>query len=566
MGLSASQARLLTITARKSDCEYESMRLSHQKIALSRDMNIVSEEYQNSLDQTKLMWDFYGNDSQANDLNYNLLMSPSALNNFTPTPLTDTAGRVVLSPELAAAARAANIPQEGMDGLPSSNVRNTFIEALGKNGVITTTMAENIQRTTYNQLAGVGSADLVNVTIEQLTLPDLVSRYFSDVEIDVTDLLLDVGGSNLALIIQDKDGKQLGQINGDDENGGDASCDFVIDGENIHIDARHLTLDQFFNSDYRISIVGTCWDNEDLEGKNGLYDWSVVDKVATSTLWDAIFETVTNTLSTGDEYTDAALGYAQNKIIEMLESLSYVDQDGNQVIDYSNAAYKNSKKKKKSDTITSWLKNEVHDYIGYVFEENRKGKYNSGYGVNVSYMSQAYLTYFAMYMEGISNSSYNVDKLYEQSHLIDNFFEFDVITGADTSGDNMQIAGFYDALFNQICIQGWVENDQVNDQEYVQQMIKDGAMYLSSIADDGFYYQDNYSTNTYIKEVTDESKIAQAEAKYNREKEKINYKENILDMKMKNLDTEISALTTEYDTVKSVITKNIEKSFKRYDA
>ena len=72
MGLSASQARLLTITARKSDCEYESMRLSHQKIALSRDMNIVSEEYQNSLDQTKLMWDFYGNDSQANDLNYNL--------------------------------------------------------------------------------------------------------------------------------------------------------------------------------------------------------------------------------------------------------------------------------------------------------------------------------------------------------------------------------------------------------------------------------------------------------------------------------------------------------------
>ena len=169
-------------------------------------------------------------------------------------------------------------------------------------------------------------------------------------------------------------------------------------------------------------------------------------------------------------------------------------------------------------------------------------------------------------MEGISNSKYNVDQLREQSNLIDNYFMFDVITGADTSGDNMQIAGFYDALFNQICIQGWVENDQVHDQEYVQEMLKDGAMYLSSIADDGFYYQDNYSTNSYIKEVTDESKIAQAEAKYNREKEKINYKENILDMKMKNLDTEISALTTEYDTVKSVITKNIEKSFKRYDA
>ena len=37
-------------------------------------------------------------------------------------------------------------------------------------------------------------------------------------------------------------------------------------------------------------------------------------------------------------------------------------------------------------------------------------------------------------------------------------------------------------------------------------------------------------------------------------------------MKMKNLDTEISSLTTEYDTTKSVISKSIEKSFKRYDA
>ena len=64
MGLSASQARLLTITARKADCEYESMRLSHQKLALSRDMNNVSAEYQDAVNQTKLIYDIYGNGSQ----------------------------------------------------------------------------------------------------------------------------------------------------------------------------------------------------------------------------------------------------------------------------------------------------------------------------------------------------------------------------------------------------------------------------------------------------------------------------------------------------------------------
>ena len=57
MGLAAGQARLLTITGRKSDCEYQSMRLSHQKLALSRQLTHVPNEHQHSLDQTKLIHD-----------------------------------------------------------------------------------------------------------------------------------------------------------------------------------------------------------------------------------------------------------------------------------------------------------------------------------------------------------------------------------------------------------------------------------------------------------------------------------------------------------------------------
>ena len=67
-------------------------------------------------------------------------------------------------------------------------------------------------------------------------------------------------------------------------------------------------------------------------------------------------------------------------------------------------------------------------------------------------------------------------------------------------------------------------------------------------------------------EVTDTEAIARAEAKYNTEKTKIENKEDTIDLKMKNLDTEISSLTTEYDTTKQVISKAIEKSFKRYEA
>ena len=130
MGLAASQARLLTITSRKSDCEFQSMRYSHQKIALSRNMTDISNEYQNALNKTKLVYDFYGNGDQTNPVTYGLLMSPSELNGYMPMLTTTSEGRVVLNSAYAAAARAAGIPQEGLGCVPSTTMRNAFYDAM----------------------------------------------------------------------------------------------------------------------------------------------------------------------------------------------------------------------------------------------------------------------------------------------------------------------------------------------------------------------------------------------------------------------------------------------------
>ena len=116
MGLAASQARLLTITSRKSDCEYMSMKYSHQKLELAREMSDISNEYQESLNQTELYYDFYGTGDTSNPLTYSLMMTPSALNDYMPTLLTNQQGRVVLDSSYAACARAAGIPQEGLGG------------------------------------------------------------------------------------------------------------------------------------------------------------------------------------------------------------------------------------------------------------------------------------------------------------------------------------------------------------------------------------------------------------------------------------------------------------------
>lgn len=173
MGLAAGQARLLTITGRKSDCEYESMRLSHQKLALSRQLTDLSNEYQNSLDQTKLIYDYYGTGDQSNPLSYGILMTPSTLNNYMPVLVTDPKGRATLNSKYAAAAEAAGIPQEGLGSLPSENTRNKFIEALGGQGVISDKLMNTILGLPYNQAAGIGGGTTVAVQTKNVKYDEL---------------------------------------------------------------------------------------------------------------------------------------------------------------------------------------------------------------------------------------------------------------------------------------------------------------------------------------------------------------------------------------------------------
>ena len=572
MGLAASQARLLTITARKSDCEYESMILSHQKIALSREMSQLSAEYDDAIQQTKLVYDYYGQTSETTPLNYSLMMTPSALNNYTPLLVTDNGGRVVLDGRLAKAARDAGIPQEGLDGLPSSDLRNAFIDSLAASGFISQNTAENIKKTTYNQMAGVGSTDLVNVNTTEGTLTDLIdmvsTQYF-----DFSDIT--------SFTNQFVDGVHLEKR----ENGTNTTA------------GNKITFADILTGDYMLLAETHDGDGGDTSYNNLTVDGGVTDVICGLSLWDTMFETFEGILNTGDEYTQAALAYARRMITDMVTNLGagadigqgdYGSHSGVGTVGTEEGRDYHEDGKNIHDNFGDWREynddydstineaardNISADVIGIngIYNHDNEGKSDddscmSMATINISTMFNAYLTYFAQYMEGIGDSSYEVNKTKTSSNLIDDMFVFTMVTDVDTSGDNLLIAAFYDTLFNQICTKGWTENEKVNDQEYLQESLKNGNMYISTLADDGYYYQGNYATHRYIKEITDEEAIAQAEAKYNREKEKLNYKENILDMKMKNLDTEISSLTTEYDTIKSVISKNIEKGFKRYQA
>ncbi len=585
MGLAAGQARLLTITARKSDCEYESMRLSHQKIALSRELSDLSNEYQNSLNQTKLIYDYYGTGDTSTPLSYGLLMSPSTLNDYLPITITDSLGRVTLNSKYAAAARAAGIPQEGLGSLPSEAMRNAFVQGLYTSGILTKNTAETILGLPYNQQAGFGGGTTTAVT----TTSGNIDKLIESLEENGTEFTT----SKLVSSQQIQGAK-------DDMN----NCIIrtkVIDssGTATDTDSADLTLAKLlsdenqYNLDYYGSVrseqspvTATAMMQEYLTNPGGFVDW--------------LYDEFSAVLNLGDGYTGKALEYAleeTNNLINGPDTEEYqkwhdewLNATGNSDWDES-TEWGNGNVNGFLDPVGTQISSGVENYdpnvvingknyVGFVYAASNKGSDDDGNdhctgGINLNNIAKAFLTYFVKYMDGVSNTAADGKEKYyvtagslEENRLATNdyLFEYTIKTGSEVSSDDLGQATFYDALFNQICTNGWTENDNIEDNEYLQEMLQSGMMYISKMKDDGYYYQANYATDSYIKEISDDTAIAQAEAKYTTEKAKLNAKEETLDLKMKNLDTEISSLSTEYDTVKNTISKNIEKSFKRYNA
>ena len=600
MGLAAGQARLLTITGRKSDCEFESMRLSHQKIALARELADLSNQYQDSLDVTKLVYDYYGTGDTNTPLSYGILMSPSILNDFIPTTLTDSMNRVVLDSKRASAARAAGIPQEGLGTLPSETVRNNFIQALGQQGIISDYLAQTIMGLPYNQAAGLGGGPTVAITTKEVSLNELIEHLIE--EGDEVNFDSASGGTSSSHIkgyhveINPNGRKIINSIDqavwkyNDASGNGSGWVNSNFSGSSVPT-LGNIIEDYLNGKSYYLEVNGED-DHNNVTGRDG-----IVDQICNCYVWEQMYDTFEELFDLGDGFTQNALDYArtelEKKITNPSRSLSQYDNfsvgTSGASITFNPSEYNGMNDvgmvvgyARGRDEYDSWVGDRIQDMwgnvgINIVINNDDDGSNDndscmSAGSINISAMVMAYLTYFADFMNGISktdlegNEIYDVQKTDAASHFVGNEFKFTIKTGSEISSNDYAQATFYDALFNQLCLNGWTENDNVNDNDYVQKMLENGMMYITKMKEDGYYYQGNYATDNYIKVVADERKIAAAEAKYNTEKAKLNAKEQTLDMKMKNLDTEISSLTTEYDTIKNTLSKNIERGFKRYSA
>ena len=263
----------------------------------------------------------------------------------------------------------------------------------------------------------------------------------------------------------------------------------------------------------------------------------------------------------------ATLGYSKTE--DLYGTGLYVDDASKDALAFAyymvESTYLNPKDLQKVGSSTN--KKSMVDNSAYqnAVNTNRIGSDSDQtyYAVSLSNLMSAFLTYYDNALAGI-NSPYVVGVTAETSEYVtDNldYYYMAKVGDEENSGAVARAADFYDQVYNNILEHGWREDAAIEDSEYLEAALKDGRYSMSSLNQDGYYYQTRYNETGYMVEVSDTDAIARAEAEFTAMKAQLTYKEDTIDLKTKKLDAEISALSTEYDTVKNLISKSIEKTF-----
>lgn len=125
-------------------------------------------------------------------------------------------------------------------------------------------------------------------------------------------------------------------------------------------------------------------------------------------------------------------------------------------------------------------------------------------------------------------------------------------------------AKWYTNIFNKMQEDGYqkIEKALTESAEWIQYAFESGLLSMVQVDDENQWVSTMYSNCSDITEDTIDLEITRAEAEYKRETQKIQAKDQRYDLELKNIDTEHESLQTEYDSIKSVIDKNVERSFK----
>lgn len=564
MGMAASQARLLSITSRLSDNEFNAQGIMRTKMQNSKETDKLSEDYRRSLDSTKMIGQAYTEDGLKNlDLSYNLVAGNAKMPLQTQYAVTNSNGQLIIP---ASTGTKYNKAVEGVDWTSEASIGNAFdkfIKMMDDSiniGPVPITIEEwdainmpwcmkdpNGPYQKYEKAREEWGAANKELREAQDNF-NLVNSQLNPVQVEFTATESDDNRYEILL----SDPNRRAKIIAFAQKG-------TGDGSSIPATTTTITLgktdtDPGRSYSYTVPSMAPAFN---------LYRWdpNLSDDDNLEIYLSAVLNHVSNADGTVDAgqaggYTDGEvgewgnIGEANVQAIrnfffpEAIANLPVFDQYGNQ----DNARTRIGK--------LSYSNEEARLYREALDRLNNATTNEAAKKADMEAKEAIWDTASAADQEEINE--YNI----KRSEHLEKYAAYCKNKYAIYSDPKQ--AEYYSNLFNQIATRGavTVPDEQLNNKEWFQQALKSGQIFLEKFRADGTWESCHWKTEPGMSEMVDNEKAGKIKTKYELDLDKLQRKEDALDMQLKNIETEHSALQTEFDGVKTVIQKNIERSFK----
>ena len=595
MGLSASQARLLSITQRINNNELESEMISNAKIQLAARNTIASENYINALDGTKLEYISYDDSGTQEKVN----LTFNSINQYTPLKnqyaLFNNENQIyVSSTDAANFENSDNLyeflecyglfdrgrdeynekMQEYKDQMDEYNKeKDEYDKALGE---------YNNQMNDYNEKLNDYNEKLQDYNdkldkyhkdyqeyLESLNEPNAYDT-FSGI-VGTSDSPLSCYSAALRNPLGQCYRHVLGYLIDPSTTGGDyktSAGDTIhvsysdVSGSTLSVDGkgnqlssvRDIMKEQDSSGEYKKKCDGD--DDLNTEGKQNSLQ-TIIDAGGTPSkldqlLSDFIYDPTTNSA------TEVKSLY--QKAIDMIYVITHQSEFAGELteakmkdvlINFTDGDMKNlATEPTPPDPIDPFT--EVPPTMEIAApQEPEKPEYTDK--IYDKPLAQWYTNLWYI-MDGNSTS----DEIYS---VYDEQAEFDYFTVPNVSKTSTQDNNNYVVI----------SDDLAGNQEWLQFAINNGLVTLSQATLKNDTNSTNirwegieYSSTSDIYESQDETKIAKAEAEYQKTLTEIQAEDKQLDIEIKKLDTEHSALEKELESIKGVMQKNTERSFSAF--
>ena len=467
MGMAASQARLLSITARLTNNENSGQSISYSKQRLADQTQQITNEYNEALNTTKLtvLTGFNGADATYTDISYDTMTNKQMAANTKQYVVTDTKGRILVTEDIANAYKKAN-----------GNYNKFLANLSDKEGGPYTQSDMQVQNT-----ADLNASDK-KAAVQKIH--EAWDKYFASVGIEC------------------KDAEHEGFL---EEYKWNNVFDTNDKGEYLDQEGNVITNDQVAEKGY--SSVGS-----------GYVSRAVLDEKGNPTGKYSPINYEGSTTETKELY-DYAMAITE-AFMRTEESLNKnaVDSNGNVIKDENGNPIKLSKFNQ------AFV---IGDYK--IADSSNKAELNYYKNIYDKMQSSGYFTYTN------TPATANADPEHYKYASV----------GTGTAGN--------------------VQKSPLKDNTVFEAALRDGSLRLEYYSTTSKSFKTTtISEDNCIQEVADERAIARAESKYNQDMADLENQDKKLDLELKKLDTEHSALQTEYDSVKNVVDKNVENSFKTF--